>query len=69
MAQSEKSPNGGMKLILGLVVAAVIAGAGYYFYSKQENEKSADKTGETVKLAENVMGSADAPITLLNILL
>lgn len=65
MAQSEKSPNGGMKLILGLVVAAVIAGAGYYFYSKQETEKSADKTGETVKLAENVMGSADAPITII----
>lgn len=65
MAQSKGSPFGGMNLIIGLVVAAVIAGAGYYFYSQQETEKAADKADGVAKLAENVMGSEDAPITVI----
>lgn len=65
MAQSKGSPFGGMNLIIGLVVAAVIAGAGYYFYSQQETKKAADKADGVVKLAENVMGSDDAPITVI----
>lgn len=65
MAQSKGSPFGGMNLIIGLVVAAVIAGAGYYFYSQQETEKATDKADGVVKLAENVMGSDDAPITVI----
>jgi len=65
MAQSENSPNGGMKLILGLVVAAVIAGAGYYFYSQQTTKNTAATTDGAEKLAENVMGNKDAPITII----
>lgn len=65
MAQSKGSPFGGMNLIIGLVVTAVIAGAGYYFYSQQQTEKAADKADGVVKLAENVMGSDDAPITVI----
>ncbi len=65
MAHSINSPNGGMKLILGLVVAVAIAGAGYYFYSQQTTKNSAATTDGAEKLAENVMGNKDAPITII----
>lgn len=65
MASSGTTANGGgAKLIIGLVVAALIAGVGYYFYTQQETKGTAD-TSEAKKLAENVMGSADAPITII----
>ena len=64
MAVSQNS-NGGMKLILGLLVAAIVAGVGYYFYTQQGANNSSNSPTKAVKLADNVMGKADAPITLI----
>ena len=60
MALSQNS-NGGLKLILGLVVAAILAGVAYYYFQ----QGPANKPSESVKLADNVMGNADAPITVI----
>lgn len=60
MALSQNS-NGGLKLILGLVVAAILAGVGYYYFQ----QGTANKPSEAVKLADNVLGKADAPITII----
>lgn len=56
---------GSSKLIIGVIVAALIAAGGYYFYTQKAVKKAEEKVSETVKLAENVMGSDDAPITII----
>lgn len=58
--------NSRSKLILGLVVVAVIAAAGYFFYNQSAEKTDQTKVGtKTETLAENVMGSDDAPVTII----
>lgn len=65
MAGSGGAAMGGSKLIIGVILAALIAAGGYYFYSQKNMEKADEQVSETVKLAENAMGSEDAPITII----
>ncbi|GJM01666.1 MAG: hypothetical protein DHS20C08_01670 [Rhodomicrobium sp.] len=58
--------NTGSKLILGLVVVAVLAVAGYFFYNKSSEKADQAKVGaESTALAENIMGEDDAPVTII----
>ncbi len=60
------SGGGNMKMILGVVALVVAAAVGYYGYMNYGGggEKSADTAG-VEKLADNVMGKEDAPITII----
>lgn len=63
---SGTSSIGGMKLILGLVAAVVVAALAYMFYMNKSSDadKSASNT-KIEKLEDNVMGSDDAPVTII----
>lgn len=58
--------NSSIKLIVGVVVALLIAGAGFYFYNNSsEKTDQTQVASETAGLPDNAMGSDDAPVTII----
>lgn len=63
---NDGSSLGGMKLIIGAVATLAVAALAYFLFmgSSVDGTKTAEETKNS-QLAENVMGSADAPVTII----